>query len=134
MRAVRLAFHHRRSRIGGGPDRHVQRDLAEERHAEPLRLMPRTAMTEDVRSGAAMRALEVAHILDNTEHGDIDLLEHREPTPRVDQGKVLRCRNDDRALQRHVLRERPLRISGARWHVEDEYIERAPRTGYKSLG
>src|ERR1700675_3550469 len=90
VRAVRLALHDRRSRIGGDADRHVQRDLAQKRHRKPLRLMPRPAVPEDIRACAAMRALEVAHILDNAEDRHIDLLEHRKSPPRIDQGKVLR--------------------------------------------
>ncbi len=78
MRPIGLAFDDRRSRIRGGANRHVQRNFAEKRHPEPLGLMPRAAMTEDVRSRAAMRTLEIAHILDNAEHRHVDLLEHRE--------------------------------------------------------
>src|SRR6267154_3453843 len=64
VRALRFALHDRRPGIGGDADRHVQRDLAQKRHRKPLRLMPRPAMTEDIRARAAMRTLEIAHILD----------------------------------------------------------------------
>src|ERR1700687_573542 len=86
MRPIRLAVDDGRPRIRGGANRHVQRDLAQKRHAKPLGLVPWGAVTEDVRFGAAMRALEIAHVLDNAENRHIDLLEHREPPPRVDQG------------------------------------------------
>src|SRR5262249_29301158 len=62
VRAVRIAVDHGGAGVGRGPDVHVQRDLAEERHAEALRLVARAAMAKDVRTGAAMRALEVAHV------------------------------------------------------------------------
>jgi predicted 2-oxoglutarate/Fe(II)-dependent dioxygenase YbiX len=42
--------------VRGLADRHVQRHLAEERHAEPLGLVARAAMAEDVGALAAMRA------------------------------------------------------------------------------
>src|SRR5665213_2261135 len=104
MRTVGLAFHHRRSRIRSDANRHVQRNFTQERHPQPLGLVPRAAMTEDVGFGAAMRALEIAHVLDDAELGNIDLPEHRESPPRIDQGEVLRRRNDHRALERHILR------------------------------
>src|SRR5918999_3199703 len=85
MRAIRLASHHRIAFIRGGPDRHVQRDFAQEWDTQPLRLMARAAMAENVRARAALRTLEIAHVLDNAEHRHVDLLEHRKPPPRVDQ-------------------------------------------------
>src|SRR5258705_13911282 len=81
----RLAVDHRIARIGGGADRHVQGDFAEERHAEFFGLVPCAAMAEDVGPGAAMRALEIAHVLDNAEHGHVDLPEHRQSAPCIDQ-------------------------------------------------
>src|SRR5215831_5939370 len=76
MRSVRLAHHDGIAGIGGRADRHVQRDFAKERHSQPLSLVPRAAMTENVRARATMRALEIAHVLDNAEHRHIDFLEH----------------------------------------------------------
>src|SRR5215218_9614660 len=90
MGTVRLAVHHGRARIRGGADRHVQRDLAQERYPELLGLVARAAMTENVGFRAALRALEIAHVLDDAEHGHVDLLEHRKPPPGVDQRQVLR--------------------------------------------
>src|SRR3954463_12374757 len=105
MGTVRLAVDHGRAGVRGGANRHVQGDLAQERYSELLGLVARAAMAENVGFRAALGTLEVAHVLDNAEHGHIDLLEHREPSPRVDQGQVLRGRDDDGALQRHVLRQ-----------------------------
>src|SRR5437879_12985291 len=83
MRTVRLARHHRGTGIGSGPDRHVQRDLAQEWDAQPFRCLPRTAMTENVRARAAFGALKVAHILADAEHRHGELLEHATPPPRA---------------------------------------------------
>src|SRR5262249_20773920 len=126
MRPIRLADHDRITGIRSGPNRHVQWYLAEEGHPEPLRLVPRAAMAENVASLAAMRALEIAHVLNDAEHGHVDLLEHGKPPPRIDQRQILRRGDDDGALQRHVLRERQLRIARARGHVDHEHVERAP--------
>src|SRR5205085_7847647 len=76
VRTVRLAVHDRRAGIRSGANRHVQRNLAEEGHAELFRLVPRAAMAENVGARAAMRTLEIAHVLDDAEHGHVDLLEH----------------------------------------------------------
>src|SRR5712664_2261739 len=62
MRPVRLARHDGIARIRGGADRHMQRNLAQKRHPQPLRLVARAAMAENVRPRAAMRALEIAHV------------------------------------------------------------------------
>src|SRR6185312_15700078 len=73
MRTVRVARNHRVTVVGGGPDRHVQRDLAQERNTQPFRFMPCTAMAENVRARAAFGTLEVAHVLDDAEHRHADL-------------------------------------------------------------
>src|SRR5260370_11171384 len=49
MRAIRLAVDHVRSRIRGDANRHVQRTFSPKRPPAPLGLMPRPAVTEDVR-------------------------------------------------------------------------------------
>src|SRR2546422_183397 len=64
VRAVRVGRHHRAARIRGLANRDVERHLAEERHAEPLGLVARAAVPEDVRTRAALRAQEIAHVLD----------------------------------------------------------------------
>jgi len=60
-------------------------------HQEVLRRrFRRAAVAEDIRSSAAMRTLEITHVLDNAENRHVDLPEHREAAPRVDQRKILR--------------------------------------------
>src|ERR1700722_18912224 len=102
MRPIRLAVDDRRPRIGGGTDRHMQRYLAEKRHAQTLGFVARAAMTKNVRLRAAVWALEITHVLDDAEHRHIDLLEHRQSAPRIDQRQILRRRNDDRSLEGHI--------------------------------
>ena len=67
-----------------------------------------------------------AHVLDDAEDRDADLLEHLEPFARIDQRDVLRRGDDDRAGDRHALRERELDVAGARRQVDDEVIDVAP--------
>src|SRR5439155_22996440 len=68
MRTVRLAHHDRAAGIRGLADFHIERHLAEERHLQPFRLAPRSAMAEHVGASAAVRADEIAHVLDDAEH------------------------------------------------------------------
>src|SRR5665213_95945 len=79
VRSIGFALHYRRSRVRCGANRHVQRYLAEKRYREPFRFMPRSTVTENIRSGTAMRTLEIAHVLDNAENRHVDLLEPGEP-------------------------------------------------------
>ena len=89
--------------------------------------VPRAAVRENVGAAAAMRAEEIAHVLDDAEERHLDLLEHRDAAPRVDQRQILRRRDDHRAGERHVLRHGQLRVAGAGRHVDDQHVEFAPR-------
>src|SRR5262245_55991661 len=72
VRTVRLAVDDGRAGVGGGANRHVQRYFAEEWNSELFSLVPGAAMAENIGARAAMRALEIAHVLDNAEHGHVD--------------------------------------------------------------
>ena len=52
---------------------------------------------------------------------------HRDAAPCVDQGNVLRRRDDDGACQRRLLRHGELGVPGARRQIDDENIEIVPR-------
>ena len=115
-----------RAAVGSVADDDVERHFAQERNAERLGLAAGAGVREDVGASAAMRAEEKAHVLDDAEKRSVDLLEHRDRAARVDQREVLRRRDDDRAGQRDVLRHRQLGVAGARRHVDDQDVERAP--------
>ena len=87
---------------------------------------PRAAMAEDRRDVVAGRAAEARHVFDQAQDRNAHLLEHRDAAPRVDQGDVLRRRDDDRAGQRRLLRHGELRVAGAGRQVDDENIEIVP--------
>ena len=92
VRSVGLGRDHRQAGVRRLTDRHVQRYLAKERHAEPLSLVPRAAVTEDVRARAAFRTEEVAHVLDDAEDRDADPLEHPQAAQRIAHGDLLHGR------------------------------------------
>ena len=89
----------------------MQRHFAKEGYTKAFRLLPGPAVAENIGPRAATRAQEIAHVLDHTEHRHIHALKHRNPTPRIDQSKILRCRNNHGAFQRDLLRHRELRIA-----------------------
>ena len=76
--AAGLGDDHRRAGIGFSRIA-MERHRAEERHADALRLVLGAAMAENVRALAAMRAEEIAHVLDDAEHRHVDALEHVSP-------------------------------------------------------
>src|SRR5579883_549410 len=76
MRAVGHGDDDGMAAVRRGPDVEMQRHLAEERDAELVGLLMRTAMTEDIRTLATLGAKEVAHVLDDAEHRHRHLAEH----------------------------------------------------------
>ena len=67
-----------------------------------------------------------AHVLDDAEHRDANLLKHLEAFTRVRESDVLGRGYDHGAAHRHALRESELDIAGARWHVDDQIVQIAP--------
>ena len=127
LRALRHGGDDRAPVIGIGADGDVERRFAEERNAELLGFRARPSVRKDIRSPAAVRTNEVAHILDDADERHFHLIEHRDAPPGVDQRQILRRRNDHRAGERHVLGHGQLRVAGAGRHVGDEHVEFAPR-------
>mmetsp|Transcript_28967 Transcript_28967/g.55477 ORF Transcript_28967/g.55477 Transcript_28967/m.55477 type:complete len:221 (+) Transcript_28967:990-1652(+) len=72
--------------------------------------------------GADMRA----HILDHADDRDVQLVEHVDPFAGVDQGHILRGRDDNRSIHGCLLRQRHLHVTRARRKVHDQHIQRAP--------
>ena len=74
----------------------------------------------------ARRALVVAHVLDDAEDRNLDLLEHRDALDDIDDRDLLRRGHHHRARDRDQLRQRELDVAGARRQVADEVVEVAP--------
>src|SRR5437763_6471832 len=62
---IRLRHGDRAALVGSFADREIERHLAQEIDTKPLRLAAGTALREDIAALAAMRAQEVAHVLDD---------------------------------------------------------------------
>src|SRR5208283_2449810 len=88
-----------------------------ERDAELLGLPLRACVREDFGAATAMRAEEVAHVLNDAEERHLNLLEHGDAAPRVDQRQIVGRRDDHRAAERHVLGLGQLGMPGAPPHI-----------------
>src|SRR3569623_1301012 len=108
LRTARISGHHRPAGIGGFADRHVEWDLAEERHAHRAGRVGGAAMAEDVVAFAGIGRHEVAHVLDQAEQRDVEPLDHVDGLLRVDHREVLRRRRDHRAGELGLLEQRDL--------------------------
>src|SRR5262245_41779121 len=73
----RIALDDRPPRVSALADRRVQGDLAEERDRKTRRLAPASSVSEDVGPVAAVRTVEEAHVLHDSEDRNSDLAEHR---------------------------------------------------------
>ena len=127
----------------------VQRDLAQERHAELLGLAAGAAAAEEVdalvaraaRRGLAPRGpprpgaaavlevrlhVEEAHVLDHPQDRHLELAEHRQRADGVQQRHLLRRADDHGARQRQGLGEGQGDVAGAGGQVDDEVVELAP--------
>ena len=75
----------------------------------------------------AGRADEVAHVLDQPERRDVQLLVHPDRAAGVGQRHALRRRHDDRAGDRHGLAQAERHVAGARRQIDDQVVEVVPR-------
>src|SRR5579862_9538496 len=101
-----VAFHHdRMTAIAGLADFGIELDTAEKGNPELLRGALAAALGEDVNLVLAMRADEIAHVLDDAENVDLHLLEHLDRLARVLQRDVAGRGYDDGPGQRHGLHQ-----------------------------
>src|SRR6202035_4885125 len=112
--------------VAAADDFGVERDGAQEGGPQELGGPAAAALLEDVGHLAAVGADEGGHVLDDADHRHVDLLEHGEALPGVDEGDVLRCRHDHRPRELHLLGDRELRVAGAGGQVEDQVVECSP--------
>src|SRR6516165_9130642 len=78
LRIEGIRHGNRGAAVGGFADFRIERHLAEKLCSEPVGLQAGAAMRKDLAAAAAMRAQEVAHILDYAKHWHMDLLKHVE--------------------------------------------------------
>ena len=66
------------------------------------------------------------HVLDDAEHGHVDLFEHLQRLARIEQGNILRRGDDHRTGYRHALAQGQLDVAGAGRQIDDQIIEIDP--------
>src|SRR6266481_1887767 len=127
MNAVGLGRDNGASVVGGFADRDIERYLAEKWNSAHFGLVPCATVAEYWRDLMAGRAAKARHVFDQSQQRHVYFLKHRDAPPRVDQGDVLRRRDNHRAGERRLLRHGELGIAGARRQIDDKNIELAPR-------
>src|SRR5699024_11519281 len=67
------------------------------------------------------------HVLDNTEHRNLDFLEHHNAFFRIDQRNVLRSGDHYRASYWYVLSQCQLNVTGDWRHIKHKIVEIRPQ-------
>src|SRR5215831_10573418 len=104
----------------------IERDASEKRDLEPLRHQLGAAAREDIGLVLAVRAHEVAHVLDHAGHVDLHLAEHLNRLTRVLERNIRRSRDHHGTGQRHSLHQRQCYVARSRRQVDDHVVEMAP--------
>jgi len=91
----------------------VDGELAEQRDPEALRFTFAATAAEDVVSLVIRRRNEIAHVFNQSEHGNIDLFKHGGGLARIDQRHFLWRRDNDGAGKSDGLNDRQLNVAGA---------------------
>src|SRR3569833_243771 len=104
----------------------IQWQLTQQRYAVLFSHPGAAASTKYVLSVTAVRTNVDAHVLDDAQHGHVDLLEHLETLARVGEGDVLRRCHDHSARHGDTLCESQLYVPRTGGHVDDQVVERAP--------
>lgn len=89
LRGSRICHDDRAARVTAVPNRRIDGDPPEERYAQLLRRSFTASKGEDLRPFPAMAADEVAHVFDDAEERDIDLLKHRHTLPERRRARLL---------------------------------------------
>src|SRR5512141_504474 len=104
----------------------IEFDVAEELESKLFRRTLSTTFTEGIDLMIAMRAHEVAHVLDHADHFYLHLAEHLDGLARVLQRYVARRGDHDRSRHRHGLHQRDHDVSRAWRQIDDQVIEFSP--------
>ena len=91
------------------------------RHATPA------VLAKNVLGVSALAAHVHSHVFHQAQNRHAHFFEHADAFAGIDQGDVLRCGDDDRASQRHALRQRQGNVARAWRHVDDQIIQITPK-------
>src|SRR5712691_11024877 len=100
----------------------LEGNLAEEVDVQLARDPPPSAGGEDIRLFAAVRAEEIAHVLDDAEDGHVEFPEHRERFRRDREGGLLWSGDDNDSAQWNSLSEGERRIACSRRKISYQVV------------
>lgn len=84
------------------------------------------ALAKDLDLLAAIGTLDIAHVLDDTQHGHVHLLGHVDSLGDDHRHQVLWARDDHDAVDRQRLKDGEGHVTRARGHVDQQVVERTP--------
>src|ERR1700683_4025955 len=111
----------------------INLDFTKKGYAEIFRHVLAFAVAEHIDAAFAMRAVEIAHVLDHTKNLDIHLPEHFDGFADVSKRDDGRRGNHYRASDRNTLNKRELNVTRAGWQINDEVVESAPLRAAQKL-
>lgn len=109
-RRLHIPRHYGRPLIGAGAHVHMQRDLPQQLHVLRVRQALAAVLPEDVAPGPAAGTHMVAHVLQQPQHGHVDLAKQCRPSHRICQRNVLRGGDDDGAAESQELADADLGV------------------------
>ena len=112
--------------VAGGGELGLDGHAAEDRQVVLLGNGVELAGTEDLDLLAAIGTLDICHVLDDAEDGDVHLLGHVHGLGDDHGNEVLRARHDDDAIDGQRLEDGESDVGGAGRHVNEQVVERAP--------
>ncbi len=112
--------------VAGFADVGIELDFAQVGDSKLFRRLLRAAAGENIGLMIAVRANEVAHVLDHAHQVHLHLAEHFDGFARVLQRNVGRRGNHDRAGERNGLNQRQRHVSRARRQIHDQVVEFSP--------
>ena len=103
----------------------IDGNLGEKGDFDALRFALASTLAKDGVASATV-AFEPRHILNDAQDGDIDLREHGNGLPGIDQRDLLRSGDNDRASEGYGLHDGELNVACARGEVEDCLLYTSP--------
>ena len=116
----------RLAQVTTGTDGWVERELAEQGHAELFSQPLATSTPEDFKPATTVGARQVTHILDLTQHRCSGYLEYFDATHHVGDGHFLWSRDHDHPRKRHQLDQRQRHTACSGRQIDDQIIKLVP--------
>src|SRR5437867_7127581 len=121
-----LCYHRRLAGVAPLPDFWVKRDLPYVWNLEILAYLLAPALPKEVDLLAAVRALQVAHVFNDSDYRNVELVEHAYRLDGHARGNVLRRSDYQYAGDGYCLRYRQRRVARAGRKIDNQVVKLAP--------